>query len=266
MVETAMYVLGFSGPSNIPLCINVMREHPGQKHIRVLKAQEGITHGDMPTNTFLFPCNSAHDIPGSPFCYWVTPAALKVFARWPSLEASIGTAKQGLATTDDFRFLRCWYEVHTESAGRSLAEVQSGKRWVPYSKGGEFAPYSADHHLYVNWEDDGGEIKAAVMADMTTTHWSRRVAARGFYFRKGLTWSLRTDLLMLSPLPSGSIFGVSGMGCFSHSNDDDDLLFISACASSSLLRYLSSNFGWCARNATEIPSWDCSEPTAPRSR
>lgn len=239
MVETAMYVLGLSDPSNIPLCINVMREDVTHKHNRILAAQETITHGSMPTDTFLFPSNSAYGIPGSPFCYWAIPAALKVFARWPSLEASIGTAKQGLATTDDFRFLRCWYEVDPELVGRSSADVQSGKKWVPYSKGGEFAPYSADHHLYVNWEGDGQEIKAAVMADITTTHWSRRVAAREFYFRKGLTWSLRTDLLMLSPLPSGSIFGVSGMGCFAHSDDDDDLLFISACASSSLIRYLS---------------------------
>ena len=35
-----------------------------------------------------------------------------------------------------------------------------------------------------------------------------------------MTWSLRTDLLMLSPLPSGSIFGVSGMGSFAHSVGD----------------------------------------------
>jgi len=239
MVETAMYVLGLSEASNIPLCINVMREDLTQKHDRILEVRREFALGYMPTNTFLFRCDSAHDIPGSPFCYWVTPAALKVFASWPSLEASLGTAKQGLATTDDFRFLRCWYEVCPGSAGRSFADVQSGKRWLPYSKGGEFAPYSADHHLYVDWEDDGREIKSAVMADITTTHWSRRVAARDYYFRKGLTWSLRTDLLMLSPLPSGSIFGVSGMGCFSSSDDDDDLLFIASCASSSLLRYLS---------------------------
>ncbi|MFZ1008111.1 MAG: BREX-1 system adenine-specific DNA-methyltransferase PglX [Candidatus Sulfotelmatobacter sp.] len=239
MVETAMYVLGPSDTSTIPLSINVMREELTNKNIRILEAKETVALGNMPANTFLFRCSSAHDIPGSPFCYWASPTALKVFARWRSLEASLGTAKQGLATTDDFRFLRCWYEVDPQWSGRSFANVESGKKWIPYSKGGEFAPYAADHHLYVNWEGDGQEIKSAVMADATTTHWSRRVAARDFYFRKGLTWSLRTDLLMLSPLPSGSIFGVSGMGCFAHSDDDDDLLFIAACASSSLIRYLS---------------------------
>lgn len=39
-----------------------------------------------------------------------------------------------------------------------------GKRWLPFAKGGEYAPYYSDLHLVVNWERDGQEIEAYVLA------------------------------------------------------------------------------------------------------
>ena len=71
---------------------------------------------------------------------------------------------------------------------------------------------------------------------------------------------------MLSPLPSGSIFGVSGMGCFSSSDDDEDLSIY--CGLCKLLppAILKPHSCRCARNAAKIPSGNCSEFTAPTSR
>lgn len=239
LVETAMYVIDAQSRRTWPSCLSVMGTSATEKPSQLSERLDAIANGHLHSDVFIIDSDSVSVIPGTPFCYWVDPTALALFKRWTSLEDSVGTAKQGLATTDDFRFLRCWFEVNSTTAGRSLGDTQNGKGWIPYSKGGEFAPYSADHHLYVNWFDDGRDIKEAVTSDPTTSHWSRRVAARDFYFRKGLTWSLRTDLLMLSPLPAGCIFGVSGMACFVDTDSDDDLLFVAACVGSSLLRYLS---------------------------
>ena len=135
-----MYVLGPSEASNIPLCINVMRDNLTQKHDRILEVRREFALGYIPTNAFLFPCSSAHDIPGSPFCYWVTPSALKVFAHWPSLEASLGTAKQGLATTDDFRFL-------STSEVVSLTRLAVRLRMCSRVKGGCPIPKAENLHL-----------------------------------------------------------------------------------------------------------------------
>jgi len=59
--------------------------------------------------------------------------------------------KQGLATADDFRFVRAWWEISPPTVGRGCEETVQGKRWAPFAKGGEYSPYYADVHLVVNW-------------------------------------------------------------------------------------------------------------------
>lgn len=49
-------------------------------------------------------------IPGSPVAYWVKEPLRKIFATYPNL-SKIAPPKQGLATADNDRFLRYWYEV-----------------------------------------------------------------------------------------------------------------------------------------------------------
>ena len=44
-------------------------------------------------------------IPGSPWVYWITPGLREVFEKFPKL-GEIAQPRQGLATADNFRFLR----------------------------------------------------------------------------------------------------------------------------------------------------------------
>ena len=50
-------------------------------------------------------------VPGSPFAYWISDLIRNLFDKFPKFEDSAGIAKQGLATADDLRFVRCWWEV-----------------------------------------------------------------------------------------------------------------------------------------------------------
>lgn len=54
---------------------------------------------------------SFSQIPGSTFAYWVSEHVRHIFTKLPQLEGDDRTAKQGLVTADDFRFLRLWWEV-----------------------------------------------------------------------------------------------------------------------------------------------------------
>ena len=86
----------------------------------------------------------------------------------------------------------------------------SGKKWVPFLKGGEYSPYYGETNLVINWENDGQEIKEWVVSnteDPTTTHWSRNVRSHSFYFRPGISFLTRTSQRLCSiPLPRGCIF------------------------------------------------------------
>ena len=80
-------------------------------------------------------------IPGSPVAYWVKEPLRKIFATYPNL-SKIAPPKQGLATADNDRFLRYWYEVVFSKIGFGYASCEDAKnsnnKWFPYNKGGAF--------------------------------------------------------------------------------------------------------------------------------
>jgi hypothetical protein len=118
------------------------------------------------------------------------------------LEGKWAEARQGLATADDFRFVRAFWEVDPRRIARSREETRARDRWCPFAKGGDYSPYWSDIHLVVDYEDDGRRLrdfKASVIRNP------------GYYFRPGLTWSSRTNsALAVRVLPTGCIFGHKG--------------------------------------------------------
>ncbi len=155
-------------------------------------------------------------IPGSPVAYWVSERIREVFEKG-TLLGKLADAKQGLATADNDQFLRRWHEVdHGNCAYGSEsrdAAVQSGKKWFPYNKGGEFRKWYGNKDYLVNWEHDGRAIRA-----FGTENGGRaRSALRNteFYFQESLTWS---DVTSGPPSfrvnDSGGIHDVSGMSAF----------------------------------------------------
>ena len=100
-------------------------------------------------------------IPGRPVVYWASQQMLNVFATGTPL-GEIAPAKQGLATADNERFLRQWFEV---SADRSYMRARdredakaSGARWFPYNKGGQYRKWWGNQDYVINWQDDGHEL------------------------------------------------------------------------------------------------------------
>jgi hypothetical protein len=79
-----------------------------------------------------------------------------LFNRLAAFEREGRTARVGLQTSDDLRFVRVWWEIDRQSA------VTDKQRWLPFAKGGAYAPFYADVHLVVNWEVHGEEIKSFV--------------------------------------------------------------------------------------------------------
>lgn len=150
------------------------------------------------------------NIPRSPFAYWLSSRLRRLFKELPPFESGARTAKQGMATCDDFRFLRAWWEVPP-------SEVL--QRWFPLAKGGSYSPFYAELPLVVAWDQGGTarasrELKAFVATIPGTTHWSRRLASTDLYFRPGITWPLRAARFAPQSLPAGSIFSVRGYCAF----------------------------------------------------
>jgi hypothetical protein len=72
-------------------------------------------------------------IPGAPFAYWVSEAVRNTFVKYQPFGGEGRQIKQGIATADDFRFVRLFWELDRKS-----------REWVTFAKGGSFAQYYSD--------------------------------------------------------------------------------------------------------------------------
>lgn len=224
MVETAAYVLNRGGPGGQATFFRLVKDEDKEAALRQVLADpaDGRRFAVVP--------EAFRQVPNSPLAYWVSDRIRRLFKELPPFESEGRTVKQGLATADDFRFVRAWWEVPPETIVTGtgsetredfIRQTYEGKRWVPFAKGGSYSPYYADLHLVVNWERDGEEIKGFI--DPATGRLKSRPQNTEYYFRPGLTWPRRTDRLSFRILPIGAIFADKGSAAFVEGDAERDL-------------------------------------------
>jgi hypothetical protein len=177
-----------------------------------------------------FVCNPNHfkRVPGNPFAYWASPKAVNAFTRLPALKDAGFEAWVGLQTNGDFRWLRAWWEVN-ESHTPAADNQGETRCWLPFAKGGEFAPVYCDIPLVVLWGGDGHLIKVwkkeqvrqGLITENNSQCWNE-----SRYKRIGLTWPSRTNGLSFRAMPAGCIFGHKGPAVFSEKDASNDLLAV----------------------------------------
>lgn len=138
-------------------------------------------------------CNFSK-IPGSPMAYWVGTILQNVLSSTEKLK-ELGRVTLGMRTGDNERFLRLWHEVPlTElclNAFSTLSAKNSGAKWFPYNKGGEYRKWYGNTENVVNWKDDGFEIKENTrrVYPQLGDNLSWKITSEDKYFTKGIAWS-----------------------------------------------------------------------------
>ena len=157
-------------------------------------------------------------IPGRPIVYWASRQMLNAFEVGVPL-GDLAPAKQGLATADNERFLRQWFEVSTDRSymrARDREDAKaSGARWFPYNKGGQFRKWWGNQDCVVNWENDGYLIRSFV--DSESGKLRSRPQNLDFYFRPSVSWSKVTaGAIAFRSYPKGFIFDVAGTSLYAY--------------------------------------------------
>jgi hypothetical protein len=155
-------------------------------------------------------------IPRMPIVYWASENLLEDFEKGIKTSELI-EPKQGLATADNNRFLRRWYEVEEEKINyniKSIEETESNEyKWYPYNKGGGRRQWYGNYDYVVNWENNGNEIR-----NFKDSNGKLRSVVRNpnYYFKEAITWPLITSGgFSIRYRESGSTHDVSGMSAFS---------------------------------------------------
>lgn len=157
--------------------------------------------------------NDILSIPGGQLIYWASEGILRVL-RDNSILYDLADVRQGMATTNNSRFLRYYWETTSDN------------RWVIYAKGGGYKKWAGFCFERLNWFQEGALLKAAVES-IGGQHWSRRLASYDRYFQPGLTYTLMARGSMSArELPEGCIFDVASMCIFPTTNDDISWLLV----------------------------------------
>jgi hypothetical protein len=176
-------------------------------------------------------------IPGRPVAYWVSSNLIEAFEEGKPMN-SLVNPRQGLATADNNRFLRMWYEVDYNKisfASHSIkSSVESKAKWFPYNKGGARRQWYGNYDYVVNWENDGFEIR-----NFKDDKGRQRSVIRNpkYYFKESVTWSLITSGgFSIRYREAGSIHDVSGMSAFT--NNHEKLMYILGLMSTKIANYV----------------------------
>ncbi len=188
----------------------------------------------MPHNRIVFTATLGElaEVPGSPFAYWAPRSLRELFKKYPPLDRDVARmpdkekvadVKQGLATADDLRFTRYWWEVPVDEIATSREETRQGKKWVPFAKGGR--PFYHDIALVVNWGNDGEKIKNYIVQryPYLKGKWEWVIRNESFYFRPGLAWAYIVSSVLLDAweVAAGCVFSHAGQMVFLRDTDHE---------------------------------------------
>jgi hypothetical protein len=162
------------------------------------------------------------NIPGSPIGYWASENDIQIFAN-DKLINEYADPRQGLATGDNNKFLRFFWEVNYNRIGKN-------NKWVYCSKGGNFRRWYGNIDLLINWENNGSEIKN--FKDERGKLRSRPQNANYYFSKEGCTWStLSAGKSSFRFFEKDWLFETKGSVCFPKT---ENVLY-------QLLGYLNSN-------------------------
>ena len=199
--------------------------------------------------------SSFSNLPGSNFGYWLSDSMMKAFEG--KQLGDIAAPRQGMATSDNDRFIRFWAEVAFSnvclSAKSREESVMSRAKWFPYNKGGHYRKWYGNNELLVNWQNDGKEL-----LDLATALYkspTRTIKNISYYFQESITWSALSNKLSLRYTPAGYLFDTKGQCIFSDTPGIKEYLmaFLNSAVSVEMLKLIAPTLDFNSGSIALLP-------------
>lgn len=194
-----------------------LEDFPGSMDLQNQKLSEAI-HDPACTYIYRVPSTHFNCLPGSPIGYWTSPHILDAFQNGRTLN-NLASPRQGMATTDNHKYLRYWFEVNLTHIGFGLDKqtaIHSQFKWFPYNKGGAYRKWYGNQNYIVNYQNDGQSIKQDVLTKYPYLKTPDYVVKnQDTYFRPCLSWSkISSGSVAFRYFPRGFLYDVSGCSIF----------------------------------------------------
>jgi type II restriction/modification system DNA methylase subunit YeeA len=153
-------------------------------------------------------------IPASPVAYWVSARIRDVFLEYENAGCRMQT-RQGIATGDNDKFTRLWFEISKISIGQQLLDTKSahkcGKNWFTFIRGGLFRKWFGNQEHVIRFDSDAYTLLSKQ---------GNQCPSEEFYFRENVTCAAITSgANAFRYNPPGGIFDVNTRASFTESTE-----------------------------------------------
>lgn len=179
------------------------------KDVQPIKTLEAINNPDCDW-FFRASTDDFMKIPGSPIAYWISDIARNVFKSSTPV-GSISKIRAGVATGNNERHVRLWFEVRLENlkldaSSRTEVWESSQNKWVLFNKGGIARKWYGNNDHVINFDRSSYKI---------LKNSGNHLPSEEYYFKECLTWSdVTSGELCIRYFPKGSVFSTVGNSIF----------------------------------------------------
>ncbi len=117
------------------------------------------------------------ELDGCPIAYALGDKCIEAYTS-ADLMSTVLVTREGMTTGNNDLFLRLWFEVDKN---------KRNSKWFPYNKGGDYRKWYGNDEYYVNWENEGFEIRT--FKDEQTGRIRSHNYNGTYSFCDGITWS-----------------------------------------------------------------------------
>lgn len=186
----------------------------GSAEAQPIRLKEAIS-GKIADQPFTRRQSAFKKFPSNQIAFWVTDKMHGVFEKGKPL-GEIAPAKHGMSTGNNNKFLRLWFEIDINKCGFNKpsreAAKNSGRKWFPYNKGGDFRKWFGNNEYVINYYNDGQDMKRGFDDGSNTgfrhDNWQ-------LFFEPSVTWSFISSYSFGVRLcEAGFLFDVGGSSIF----------------------------------------------------
>lgn len=199
--------------------------HEDDKQTLLRSAVCNAKKNELSDEAFDFSGDLVKLMPSSVFFYWAPNTVRKLFEAKEARFINLGSARQGLITGDNGRFLRFWWETR---------QSQRCFRWPLLYKGGPYRRWHGNEWYAVDWQREGVRIRNNRSA-------SGRLKGRPqntmLFGRVGGTWTAQSSYgFSVRMMSRDAVFSDKGPAFFAES--ESDLNFLIGICNSYLFEFL----------------------------
>lgn len=235
MVDPAFYVIENNKKlkqDSIFISLDQYTRTPEEKNKKkyCLQALDDITLNNINKHVYTLPQSKLKGIKSYPFIYWISDEFREIISQSIAIDDIIDV-RQGIATGNNLKFLRFWWEVAQEDL--SLNYPSDKKKWVTYSKGDPFNKWFGNLWLRISFDESSKKMLSTM---------GNHLPSKEYYFRHAITYcGSGSKGTSFREFPAGGLFDVGG-SCLFNTPQYTNIYYTLAFLNSKLCFYIANCF------------------------